>query len=54
MPEWLLNTLEVLCLLTLFVGVGLIYVPAALIVAGVLGVLLCEAAGKRMNDEATP
>lgn len=52
MPEWLLNTLELVCLLTLVIGVGLIYVPAALIVAGVLGVLLCEAASKRMSNEA--
>jgi hypothetical protein len=41
-PLWLLIVIEVLCVGVLVAGVVMIYVPAALILAGVAGVLVCE------------
>ena len=38
---------EVLCVLAVAVGVGLIYLPAGIIVGGALGVLACEVASAR-------
>jgi hypothetical protein len=38
---------EVLCVLAVAVGVGLIYLPAGIIVGGLLGVLACEIASAR-------
>ena len=43
----MLLLVEVLCVLAIAAGVGLIYVPAGIIVAGVLGLLACEVAATR-------
>lgn len=51
MPEWLLNTLEVLCLVSFVAGIALIYVPAAFIVAGALGVVAFEYLDRRIKLE---
>lgn len=42
MPSWLLILLEVVCVGLVVAGLALIYVPAAFIVAGLAGVLVCE------------
>lgn len=48
-----LEVVELLCVATLLVGVGRIYVPAALILGGVLGVWACErASGARRRAAA--
>lgn len=39
---WLLILLEVVCVALVVAGLVLIYVPAAFIVAGLAGVLVCE------------
>jgi uncharacterized membrane protein YvlD (DUF360 family) len=49
MAEWLLNSLELLCVITFIVGIGLIYVPAALIVGGALGVVAFEFLDRRIK-----
>lgn len=41
-PLWLLIVIEVLCVGVLVAGLVMIYVPAALILAGIAGVLVCE------------
>lgn len=51
MPEWLLNTLELLCLAAFVAGIALIYVPAALIAAGALGVFALEYVDARAKIE---
>lgn len=51
MPEWLLNTLELLCVLAFVVGIGLIYVPAAFIIGGLIGVVAFEYLDRRMKIE---
>lgn len=51
MTEWLLNTLELLCLVAFLVGIGMIYIPAAFIVGGALGVLAFEFLDRRMKIE---
>jgi hypothetical protein len=42
MPSWLLTLIQALFLLVLCVGVWQVYHPAALILGGVLGVIVCE------------
>lgn len=42
MPSRLLMIVELACVALVVAGVALIYVPAALIVAGVLGYFACE------------
>ena len=46
MPVWLLIVVELLFVVAFVAGVALIYVPAAFIVGGVLGVLACEWLGR--------
>lgn len=50
----LLLLAEVLCVLAVAVGVGLIYVPAGIIVGGLLGVLACEVAAARRARAGQP
>ena len=47
MPKWLLFTLEAAFLAALLLGVAMIYIPAAFIMAGVLGILACEWASSK-------
>ena len=49
MPEWLLNLLELVCVAVFVAGIAMIYVPAALIVAGTLGVIAFEYLDRRMK-----
>ena len=42
MNTWLLLTIELVCVALLVAGVALVYVPAAMVLAGVLGVVACE------------
>lgn len=42
MPSRLLMIVELACVALVVAGVALIYVPAALIVAGILGYFACE------------
>lgn len=42
MPYWLLLVVELLSVAVLAAGVAMIYVPAALVLVGVLGILACE------------
>jgi hypothetical protein len=42
MPSWALVLVELLCLGLVVAGIALIYVPGSLILAGVLGVVVCE------------
>ena len=51
MSEWLLNSLEFLCLVAFIIGVGMIYVPAAFIIGGLLGVVAFEYLDRRMKIE---
>ena len=44
MPSWLLTLIEAVCVAVLAAGVAMIYVPAALVLLGVLGILACERA----------
>lgn len=48
----LLLIFEVLFAASFVAGVGFIYWPAALLVAGVLGVIACERASNRMATRA--
>lgn len=60
MPLWLLIVIEVACVAVLVTGVVLIYVPAALILAGIAGVFVCERwspvlqASKAARERVTP
>lgn len=49
MPEWLLNILELFCVLVLLTGIAFIYWPAALIVGGALGIWIFEAHDSRLK-----
>lgn len=48
----LLLLAEVVCVLAVAVGVGLIYIPAGIIVGGILGALACEVASARQRQAA--
>lgn len=51
MKAWLLLAVELLAVLVLLAGVAMVYQPAALILAGVLGVLACERIGATLGRE---
>jgi hypothetical protein len=41
-PIWLLNLIEAMFLASVVAGVALIYIPAGLISAGLIGLVACE------------
>jgi len=51
MPVWLFTALELACVVVLLAGVALVFVPAALILAGVLGIVACEYHDRRRAIE---
>lgn len=42
MPLWLLIVAELACVAAVVAGVAMIWLPAAVILAGILGVVACE------------
>lgn len=52
MPEWLLLLIEILFVATFVAGVAFIYWPGALLVAGVVGFLVCERQSAKQRADA--
>lgn len=42
MPQWLLMVIELVFLAGFLIGVALVYVPAAIMLGGLIGVYACE------------
>ena len=53
MPVWLLALLELASVGMLLTGVALVFPPAALILAGVLGIVACEYHDRRRLIETS-